>query len=78
MTTVGITDDDKETYEELRPDHMNQAEFTGELLKAYKANQNGGVDMDHMIREITKHIDHTTAPKCELAAKRAINEVLEE
>lgn len=78
MTTVGITDDDKETYEQLRPDDKSQAEFTAELLKAYKANQNGGVDMDYMIEEITDHIDSKTTPKAELAARRAIKDYLEQ
>jgi len=75
MSQVGISNEDKERFDELQPERMTQAEFTSELLDAYE-NQDEKVivDTDAIINAIQTGV----ASEIELAARRGTKSAIEE
>jgi hypothetical protein len=75
MSQVGISNDDKERFDELQPESMTQAEFTSELLDAYE-HQDDKVVID--TDEIINAIQTGVASEIELAARRGTKSAIEE
>lgn len=75
MSQVGISNDDKERFDELQPEDMTQAEFTSELLDAYEQQDDKVViDTDAIINAIQTGV----ASEIELAARRGTKSAIEE
>jgi len=75
MSQIGISNDDKERFDELQPEGMTQAEFTSELLDAYEHQDDKVViDTDKIIDDISS----TVAADIEIAAYRGTKEAIEE
>ena len=75
MSQIGISNEDKERFDELQPEDMTQAEFTAELLDAYE-NQDDKVviDTDAIINAIQTGV----ASEIELSAYKGTKEAIEE
>jgi len=75
MSQIGISNDDKERFDELQPESMTQAEFTSELLDAYEHQDDKVViDTDEIIEAIRTGV----ASEIELAARRGTRSAIEE
>ena len=75
MSQIGISNDDKERFDELQPESMTQAEFTSELLDAYEHQDDKVViDTDEIIEAIRTGV----ASEIELAARRGTKSAIEE
>jgi len=75
MSQIGISNEDKERFDELRPEGMTQAEFTSELLDAYEHQDDQVViDTDKIINAIQTGV----ASEIELAARRGTKSAIEE
>jgi len=75
MSQIGISNDDKERFDELQPESMAQAEFTSELLDAYEHQDDKVViDTDKIINAIQTGV----ASEIELCAYRGTKEAIEE
>jgi hypothetical protein len=75
MSQIGISNEDKERFDELQPESMTQAEFTSELLDAYE-HQDDKVVID--TDEIIEAIQAGVASEIELAARRGTRSAIEE
>jgi hypothetical protein len=75
MSQIGISNEDKERFDELQPEGMTQAEFTSELLDAYEHQDDKVViDTDKIINAIQTGV----ASEIELAARRGTKSAIEE
>ena len=75
MSQVGISNDDKERFDELQPEDMTQAEFTNKLLDAYEhQDEQVIVDTDKIIDDVSSAV----AADIEMAAYRGTKEAIKE
>jgi len=73
MSQIGISNADKERFDELQPDDMTQAEFTSELLDAFE-NRDEAVVID--TEAIIDDIQSAVASHVEIAAYRGTKHAL--
>ncbi|MFB9324315.1 hypothetical protein, partial [Cryptosporangium minutisporangium] len=73
MSSISVSSNTKDDFDELKPDDMTHDEFVGELLATYRAYN--GEPVDH--GEIARRLEETLIPMTEIAAYRGASEALE-
>jgi len=75
MSSINVSTDTKELFDELQPDDSTQDEFMASLLETYQKDVDGVViDADEIAEEIKAQV----ATQVEIAAVRGVNEALDE
>lgn len=70
MTSLNVTRQTKDTFDQLQPDDYSQDQFIQELLTVYQRDTGQVVDPDGVVSQITRE----TASEIELSAMRGVVE----
>ena len=75
MSQINCDSDDKERFDELKPEDKTQAEFFSEVMQIYQAaSEPTIIDSEDIVKEIKVQV----ASQIELAAYKGITEAKEE
>jgi len=75
MSSISVSEQDKERFVELKPDETTHKEFFAEVLRTYEnAEETVAIDTDAIRADVVERV----ASEVELASYRGVSEALEQ